>query len=265
MRIFRERPHWHALALEYGLGFVAVWHLIEDLQHGQWKVYSGDFYPWRQVLDVSTAHYALIACIEAIALLLFFARIGTRWCAAIIAAALFVDNLGSWLNHRSLMAIEFFIVSLLPAPAPWRVASLKETRLYWNLDLIRYQLTLVYAAAALHKLNEEFLSGRTLHNLFWMTHHHGMKVYPVWLRATLDQPEVCQFLAWSTIAIELTLAIGLNFRKTAGPCLLLAVIFHIAMAVLMAYIKIFTTLVLISLIVFVSVHQGVTTSDQSGN
>lgn len=251
MSIFRERPHWYALSFEYGLGLVAVWHLIEDLQYGQWKVYSGEFYPWRQAVDMTATHYWLLVLVEAVALLLFFARIQSRWCAAVIGAALFVDNLGSWLNHRLLMSIEFFVISLLATPAPGDVSTYRESKVYWNLDLVRYQLSLVYAAAGLHKLNEEFLSGRTLYNLFWMTHQQGMKVYPAWLAELLIQPSVCQWLAWATIATELTLAVGLNFRKTVGPCLLLAVVFHISMALLMAYIKIFTTLVLVSLIVYV--------------
>jgi hypothetical protein len=251
MNLFRERPHWYALTLEYGLGLVAVWHLAEDLLHGQGKVYSGEFYPWRQTLDMTATHYAILACIEAAALLLFFARIHSRWCAAVIGIVMFIDNLGSYLNHRLLMSIEFLVVSLMPAPAPSEVKSYRETAVYWDLDLIRYQLSLVYAAAALHKLNDEFLSGRALRNLFWMTHHHGMKAYPDWLGLVLEDPGVCKFLAGSTIATELTLAVGLNFRKTVGPCLLLAIVFHLSLAVLMAYIKIFTALVLVSLVAYV--------------
>lgn len=249
MNVFRERPHWHALTFEYCLGSVAAWHLVEDLLHGQWKVYAGEFYPWRQLVAMNETHYSILIAIEAVALALYFARVRVGWCAAVIAIVMFVDNLGSYLNHRLLMSLEFFLVSLAPAPA--RVASYRETKIYWNLDLVRLQLSLVYAAAALHKLNEEFLSGRTLQNLFWMTHHHGMKVYPTWLATLLDQPAVCIVLAWSTIAIELTLAVGLNHRRTVGPCLLLALVFHVAMAALMAYIKIFAALVIGALIVFV--------------
>jgi hypothetical protein len=249
MMLFRERPHWCALIFEYGVGVVATWHLVEDLLQGQGKVYSGEFYPCRQLVDMNSAHYSLIVLVEGIALALFFFRIQTRFAAAAVAAALVVDNLGSYLNHRSLMAVEFFAISLLPAPAPWRVAA-DKVRVYWNLDLARLQLTLLYASSALHKLNEQFLSGRTLHNLFWMTHEHGLKTYPEWLRALLDQLSFCQALAWTTIAVELSLAIGLNFQKTARPCIAVAILFHVTMAVLMAYIKIFSTLMIVSLIVF---------------
>jgi hypothetical protein len=250
MNVFRIRPHWHALVFEYGLGVIAAWHLAEDLLHGQGKVYSGQFYPWRQLVPMNATQYAWIVAVQVLALGLFFARIHTRLAAGAVAAMLVVDNLGSYLNHRSLLAVEFFAISLLPAPAPWTVPSVSETRRYWNLDLVRHQLTLVYLAAAMHKFNHQFLSGRTLHNLFWMTHHHGMKVYPEWLRLWLDQMAVCQLLAWTTIAVEILLAIGLNCRRSAIFCIALAVGFHLAMAMLMAYIKIFAALVMVSLVVF---------------
>jgi hypothetical protein len=248
--MFRSRPHWYALTFEYGLGLVAVWHLVEDLFHGQWKVYSGDYYPWRRVLPMNEQHYALLVLVESVALACFFARIRPRFCAAVIGTVLFIDNLGSYLNHRLLMSLEFFLLSLVAVPNTLNLGSLRMRNVYWNLDLVRYQLTLVYVAAALHKLNSEFLSGTTLSNLFWMTHHHGMKTYPAWLFNLLQRPDVCVAMAWSVVAVELMLAIGLNFRRTVGAGLILAIVFHVAMAILMGYIKIFTALVIVSLIVF---------------
>jgi hypothetical protein len=58
---------------------------------------------------------------------------------------LFLDNLGSFTNHRLLMAIEMLLISFVPVPG-WGAARLVEKKPYWNLDLVRWQLSLVYLA-----------------------------------------------------------------------------------------------------------------------
>lgn len=136
---FRVRPHWYALAFQIGLGIVVAWQLIEDVSVGQGKVHSGEFFPWRQYVPwgkwFGGAFYPALVTLEAILLVLYFLRIRVRWVAAGIAAILFVDGLGSFLNHRLLMAIEMLLVSLVPVERGAR--DLNGKRVYWNLDLVR--------------------------------------------------------------------------------------------------------------------------------
>jgi hypothetical protein len=249
---FRVRPHWYALAFQYGLGLVVAWQLVEDLSVGQGKVFSGEFFPWRQYVDwdrwFGSALYPCLVAIEITLLVLYFLRIRLRWVAAGLAAVLFVDGLGSFLNHRLLMSIEMLLVSFFPVGRDAGDLNGKSVR--WNLDLVRWQASIVYVFTAFHKLNAEFLSGRTLSNLFFMTQEQGMHEYPDVLRPWLENPEVCMALAWLTVVTEFALVVGLNSRRMVGWFLPIAFLLHTGMAALMAYIWIFTFQMYFLLIAF---------------
>lgn len=255
MTFYRERPHAYALVFHYGLGAVVTWQLLEDLWLGQWKVYSGDFFPWRTKLDGLTLqwgenfYWALVAA-ESMLLVLYFLRIRLRWTAAVLAAILFVDGLGSFLNHRFLMALQLLAVSVRPVPRDLGAQGPSGTALYWNLDLVRWQVSLVYFVTALHKLNGQFLSGETLETLFAYAANEGLREYPAWAAAWLSDRSFCRVLAWATVGIEFVLAIGLNFQRWFWWLLPFAVGLHLSIAVLMPYIWIFTTQMLVTFSVF---------------
>ena len=105
--------------------------------------------------------------LEAITLAAYMARFRTGTAAALLALLLFLDNLVSLLNHRLLMAIELLLLSLRPVPASAAAAGFRRHRLYWSLDLVRWQVSAVYLFSALHKATPHFLSGEDLRNLFW--------------------------------------------------------------------------------------------------
>jgi hypothetical protein len=108
----------------------------------------------------------------------------------------------------------------------------------------------VYFFTAIHKLNPEFLSGRTLSNLFFMTQEQGMMTYPAWLAPWLANDGVCIALAWFTVAAEFALVIGLNSRRAVKWFLPLAFGLHTGIGFLMAYIWIFTFQMYFLLIAF---------------
>jgi hypothetical protein len=173
-----------------------------------------------------------------------------RVSATLLSAVLLIDNLGSFTNHRLLMAIEVFLVGLVPVPRR-DPQGLLGKQLYWKLDLVRWQISIVYLTAALHKLNPQFLLGRTLDNLFFMLREHGMRSYPETLVTVLSDPVVCLLLAWTTLLLEAALAVGLNRRSWVGWLLPAAIAMHVGMASLMAYIWVFSAQMILSLIAFV--------------
>lgn len=253
MTVFRTRPHWYMLVFHYGLGLAVTWQLAEDVLVGQSRVYSGEFFPWRQYVDwnalFGTGFYWGLIGIEVLLLALYFLRINVRTTACLLAVVLFVDGLGSFLNHRFLMSIEMLLISLCPAPDRKQPIGTGK-QVYWNLDVLRWQLGIVYVFTVVHKLNGQFLSGQTLHNLFFMTHTYGMKSYPDWLYSLSQNLHICLALAWLTVFVELLIGIGAQHRKLVAWVLPLAMGLHLSIGLMMGYIWIFTLQVFVSLIAF---------------
>jgi hypothetical protein len=239
---------------QYGLGIAVAWQAIDDIRVGIPAVYSGDFFPWRRLLPrevtVPAGTYAVLMGLEAIGLAAYWARLRTGVAAGLLAFLLFLDNLVSLLNHRLLMAIELLYLSLRPVPGSAAVAGFRGHRLHWNLDLVRFQVSVVYFFSALHKMSAHFLSGEDLRNLFWQIEWMGWRRYPEWLRALLQEPSASQALALLTVAIELTLAVGLHFRAAFGFLLPVALAFHLSLALLMPFLWSFAFLCLVNLFAF---------------
>ncbi len=254
MAFFRSRPDWQVLVFQYGLGIAVAWQAIDDIRVGIPRVYSGELFPWRPLLPrdapMPAGTYAALMGLELLALAAYMARLRTGAAAALLALLLFLDNLVSLLNHRLLMAIELLFLSLRPVPGSAGVAGFRKHRLYWSLDCVRWQVSVVYLFSALHKTSSHFLSGEDLRNLFWQIEWMGWRRYPAWLSAQLQEPSVSQVLAWLTVATELSLAFGLHFRAAVGFLLPVAVVFHLCLALLMPFLWIFAFVCLVSLIAF---------------
>lgn len=243
-RFFRRRPDWYTLVFQCGLGAVVSWQALDDLLVGHWRIYSGEFYPWRSRVPSFFApplefYWGLLA-LEIALLVLYFARVRVRWTGALLALVLLLDGLFSYLNHRLLMAVQLFLVSLRPVPRDASAQGFRRQRTYWNLDLVRWQIAMVYLFTAIHKMNPDFLNGWTLRNLFWMVRNAGWRHYPEWLFYDfLQSPSWVRFLACATVLAELFLAFGLNFRRTVGWAIPIAIVLHVSFALFMPFIWIF--------------------------
>ncbi len=251
--MFRRMPHWQVWLFYYGLGVAVAWQFIEDLLIGQSLVHSGAMAPWRQYVDYNPVlglnHYWWFAATEFVLLVAYFFRIKIRFVALGLGLVMFTDNLGSFLNHRLLMAMQMMLISLHP---PERVAKsqLGELHAYWNFDVMRFHVSLIYVVTAIHKCNEQFVSGQTLNNLFYMVHTEGMMRYPDWLFPLIQDSRVCLTMALVSLALEFALAFGLHSRKYGNLLVIIGFATHFAFAVLMPYIWIFTFQMLITLLMF---------------
>ncbi|MEO8178603.1 MAG: HTTM domain-containing protein [Deltaproteobacteria bacterium] len=252
-RLFRVRPHWFALAYYYGVWLVVSAQFIEDLALGHARIYSGEFFPWQQYVDwtkiLGPHAYWLFAGTEALLLCAYALRVRVSATAASLAVIVFLDNLGSYNNHRLLMAIQLLLVSLVPVP-PRGSGRLLDKKQYWNLDLARWQLSIVYLMSAVHKLNPQFLSGRTLSNLFFMLQEQGMHRYSDAVFEKLQDPLFCLLLAWLTVLTEGALAVGLNVPAWVGRFVPLSIALHVGMASLLPYIWVFSIQMILALIAF---------------
>ena len=251
----RHTPRWQVLTFYYGLGLAVSWQLVEDIMMGQGAVHAGSMAPWRQWIKYSqflgTRCYPFLASLEAILLVLYFLQIRPRLVATCLGCCLFLDNLGCFLNHRLLMSLEMFAVGLV---APPRLFSRQEDErevLYWNLDLVRFQVSFVYIITGIYKCNVEFLSGRTLHNLFFVLQEQGMQSYPDFVFGLIQDPNVCLAMGVVAVFLEFALPIGLHSQRWSVFFVAIAFAMHIAFSLLMPYLWIFTTQMLFTLTLFI--------------
>ena len=124
-----------------------------------------------------------------------------------------------YLNHLYLL---FLLVVLLVVSDSGRAYSIDALRRgrgsvpYWGVTLIKLQLSMVYAFAALAKLNPDFLHGEVL-----------VGQLPV-------DPGKARMLAVATILVEAWLAIGLWLPRFLWPTIVLGVLFHLGTALSIA-------------------------------
>lgn len=146
----------------------------------------------------------------------------------LLASIVFVLGLDqqAYSNHLYLMA---WLVLLLVAADSGAGISLGRpdrpvTR--WPVTLMKIQLSVVYAFAAITKLNEDFISGRVLAGVM----RDGVIEFP----SSLRTPSVLASLAVATIFVELYLAFFLWSPRLRHSGFALGAGFHLAIVLLMA-------------------------------
>ena len=254
MSLFRKMPHWQVLVFYYGIGLVVVWKTLQDIVMGQAAVHAGMLAPWRQFVDLGAwfgqGYFWGIVSAKAILLVAYFFRFQIRVVAIALGILTFCDCLSGFSNHRLFLALELLLIAVVPPIKSADQSSSSELFPYWNLGIIRFQVSLIYLVTAIHKCNVEFLSGRTLNNLFYMVHDQGMLHYPDWLYVVLQDTRLCLLMGTSTVLIEILLAIGLHSQRFFLPFIFLGAMLHLSFALFIPYIWIFSTQMLFTLFLF---------------
>lgn len=137
---------------------------VTDCNAGIHRVHSGELFPWRHLPivplyppGVLVVEWLLLA-VSGVALLLLV-RLRAALFVALLATGM---GLSQRYSNQGALALIVLICCVLKPTTPielqHRVASP-------NLDLLRYQLLIVYTFSALNKTRAGFLSGATLSNL----------------------------------------------------------------------------------------------------
>lgn len=215
--------------------------------------------PQRNILDVegliqvglvSIWSYGALLILEAVLALCLIMRKHSRVAAGLLFCLFVFECLCSFQNHRVLLAVMLLVIALRPVPSDAHQTGFLKSRVYWNLDILRWQVSLVYICTALHKCNPDFLDGSSLENLFFQVHVTHDLAYPAFLRSLLSSPAVCKGLAMSAIAVELALPVLLWFRRSAGFGLLLMLGMHGTFAILMPNVALFSLQMLFVAVAF---------------
>lgn len=204
-----------------------------------WTRFAVELLPFRRLepdhLALSLAFFVTTTWM----LLGWWGRAGTLACAAVVDAMVFGlgrTSVPDWGHHHTtVLAYAVTYVALGDnsrslsidrwlelraaeregrAPAPQRAPV-------WPLTLIAMQLSTVYLWSAFDKVTQPgFLAGDRLVQVF----------LDVWWSSDWRMPGIVTSLsavtAWTVVALEVALPIGLWFRRTQGPLLLVGAVLH---------------------------------------
>lgn len=158
----------------------------------------------------------------------------------------------TYLNHYYFISLVAAILIFLPAHRNYSIDSLisPAKRLWqvprWNIDIIKFQLGLVYFLAGVAKINADWLlEAMPLAN--WLKHHIEMPIFGSLFR----HDATAYVFSWFGMFYDLLIPFFLLFYKTRKYAYLLVVIFHLITAILFP-IGMFPYIMIVSTLIFFS-------------
>jgi hypothetical protein len=214
-------PSWNPLrvtgtAMPANLLLACKLIVVAFLVNGQLRRLPGHFLPFFSVLDragsQSAFRHGLQAAFVVAAVALFLNRV-PHLAAAIAGATILVGTVSSRIYFEN--NTEYTGLILLLAGL---AVSGDRTR------LVRYQVVLLYAAAALNKLlDADWRSGQFFENWATVTSLHATYHH---VSSLLPHLVLAKLMAWSAICTEAALAVGFTIRRLYPYAIWLAVGYH---------------------------------------
>lgn len=174
------------------------------------------------------AHFALLAVLAlGIALGCFY-----RVCTALFFVGFtYVELLDqtNYLNHYYLISVLSGLMLLLPSHRAWSIDAWRRPELRadvapgWCLNLLRFQVAVVYLFAGLAKFNAD-----------WLLHAQPLRI---WLAARSDLPGIGPWLgqlwiaygaSWFGAVFDTSIVFFLLYKPTRRPGYALLLLFHVA-------------------------------------
>ncbi|MFT3680109.1 MAG: HTTM domain-containing protein [Ferruginibacter sp.] len=159
----------------------------------------------------------------------------------------------TYLNHYYFISLVAFILIWLPANRDYSLDARLNPGIRrvhtpsWTIDILKFQMAVVYVFAGLAKVNTE-----------WLLHAEPMRT---WLPSKSHLPLVGPFMykewvaylfSWFGALYDLFIVFFLLNKKTRGFAYLLVLVFHIATAIFFPGIGMFPYVMIVSTLVFFS-------------
>jgi hypothetical protein len=218
-------------------GAVMVWEVSRYLRHGWVADYNDQenhlHFPgfgWVEPLP----HEALVAFFIAMGLLGLMICVGflTRFAAiAYFIGFIYWFNLEAtdYLNHLYLVALLSFVVAVLPlgrsmSVDAWLFKRDEPTTPRWTLEILRWQVGLVYLYGGLAKCNPDWLQAQPL--IIWLEDYCERS----WPGELIAEPETAWFLSYMGLGIDLIAFPCLLWKRTRVWTMLVLLCFHMSNA-----------------------------------
>ena len=204
-----------------------------------WCRWAGEMVLVRMPGAVQTA----LALVFFLVTALMFVGLWTRLSSAVTALVMVIiyyyfgiaQGFDGWAKHHTcLLMMSAVLIALTPCgrslsldrylavrrSSRSRIALPDERGALWGLRLIQIQVFCVYFWSVADKLDPAYLGGERLQAiLMWL---YGNSSYPEWPGFA----SLCQAMAWASVLIELTLAVGLFFPRWLKFLIPLGILLH---------------------------------------
>ena len=196
------------------------------------------------------AHFvALVVLALCVAAGLFYRVSSALFCLGFTYAEL-IDKT-NYLNHYYLITLVSGLMVFMPLHREWSLDVLRNPALRaatapaWTLNLLRFQVGIVWLFAGLAKLNAD-----------WLLHAQPLRI---WLNARSDMPLVGPWLAepwvafaasWFGAAYDLSIVFVLLHRRTRTVGFVLVLVFHVLTAILFPTIGMFPWVMIVASLLF---------------
>ena len=214
--------------------------------------YSG--FEWVQPLGNAGMHLLFLVIILAallIALGLFYRIAAITFFLGFTYVELI--DVTTYLNHYYFISLVAFIMAWLPAnrdyslDARFKFVSRKQEVPSWCINILRFQIAVVYIFAGLAKLNSDWLIDAQPMRTWLPARSHlplvGKYMYEAW---------VAYVFSWFGAVYDLFIVFFLLNRKTRAVAYLFVIIFHVATAIFFPGIGMFPYVMIACSLVFFS-------------
>lgn len=133
----------------------------------------------------------------------------------------------NYLNHYYLVCLIAFLLIFLPAnqayslDVKWRKTQRKSVVPAWCIDLIIFQISIVYFLAGVAKLNSDWLF-HAMPLRVWLPEHAGLPI----VGSLLNKDWLAYAFSFFAAFYDLSIAFWLMFRKTRSVAYVFVVLFH---------------------------------------
>ncbi len=134
-----------------------------------------------------------------------------------------------YLNHYYLVSLLTFLMIFVPAHAAASIDAVRypenrrDTAASWTLNILRFQLALVYIFAGLAKLSRDWLFGAQPLRI-WLAARSDLPI----IGGLLGEPWVAFVASWFGAIFDLSIVFFLLCPRTRKPAYVVLVIFHLA-------------------------------------
>ncbi|MEM7260912.1 MAG: HTTM domain-containing protein [Planctomycetota bacterium] len=163
---------------------------------------------------------------------------------------LFLLDATTYRNHHYLLCLLAAFLIFLPAHRSFSVDARRnpsirtDTTPRWTVDLLRFQMLLVYFFAGVAKLDPDWISGRVIKTIFAAEDH------PQAIAEFLQQDWVGLFFAWSGLLFDLLVGFALLWKRTRLWAFLAAGGFHLTNGLFLVSVGIFPWFALLASTIF---------------
>jgi len=135
----------------------------------------------------------------------------------------------AYLNHYYLISLLAGLLVFLPANRAWSIDAWRKPEIRlgaapaWTLNILRFQIAVVYVFAGLAKLNGDWLF-RAQPLRIWLAARSELPLIGHWL----EQAWVAVCASWFGAAFDCSIVFLLLSRRTRKPAFVLVILFHVA-------------------------------------